>query len=323
MARVLRRRAQLGSLTASRREGIRCLAVLGSLLILPGLTTAQPTDDTSAVPRLPGGAPDLQGVWLYWTATPLQRPEEFADKVVVTAEEAADFVARRQDEGVTSGDWDPYTGLLNGRTSLLTDPPNGRLPARTEAAQHRADTIGRPPDTQRSADGPEDRGGWERCLMGRSVPLRPRPWAQRMQIVQNADDVVIQDEEGELRLIPLTQQPRLPEPIRQWAGSPRGHWDGDTLVVETTNFNEKWSLAGAGPNMRLVERFTRTASGTLDYEFTVHDLESFASSWTAKFPFTQDPGPIYEMACHEGNRSMVLMLNGAREQERAEHTAPQ
>ena len=288
---------------------------MGLLLILPGVTTAQPSEDTSAVPRLPGGAPDLQGVWLYWTATPLQRPEEFGDKAVVTAEEAADFVARRQDEGVTSGDWDLYDGLLNGRTSLLTDPPNGKLPARTEAGQHRAETVGRAPGS-RSPDGPEDRAPWERCLMGRTVPFWPQPWEQRMQIVQTAENLVILDEQGELRLIALTAQPRLPESIRQWAGSSQRHWEDDTLVLKTTNFSGKWSLRGGGPNLHLVERFTITDSGTLDYDYTVHDPESFVGPWTVAFPFTRDPGPIYEYGCHEGNRSMPLILNGARVQER-------
>ncbi len=143
-----------------------------------------------------------------------------------------------------------------------------------------------------------------------------------MQIVQTPDHVAMQDEEGELRLIPVTEQARLPESIRQWAGSSRGHWEDDTLVVETTNFNGKWSFYGAGPNMRLIERLTRTVGGTLDYEFTVHDQESFASAWTVAFPFTRDPGPIYEYACHEGNYSMRLILSGARAQERAEQAKP-
>ena len=173
---------QLDRDVARGMVGMRGLAIVAVLLTLPGVTTAQPTDDTSAVPRLPGGAPDLQGVWLYWTATPLERPEEFGDKAVVTAEEAADFVARRQDEGVTSGDWDVYDGLLNGRTSLLTDPPNGRLPARTEAGQRRVDTL-RSLSRREFARGPEDRSPWERCLMGRSVPLWPRPYDQLFQIV--------------------------------------------------------------------------------------------------------------------------------------------
>ena len=270
---------------------------MGLLLLLPVFAMAQPAEDATEVPRLPWGAPDLQGVWLYWTATPLQRPEEFADETVVTAEEAAGFVARRQDEGVTSGDWNPYAGLLNGRTSLLTDPPNGRLPARTEAGQHRADTIGRRDDL-RSADGPEDRGTTERCVMGDSVPFRPQPWDQRIQIVQTADDVVIQDEEGELRLIAITDRRGLPESVRQWAGDSRGHWEGDTLVVETTNFNGKWSRRGGGSNLNLVERFTVTDSGTLDYEYTVHDPESFVGPWTVAFPFTSAASDTDPVRCH-------------------------
>ena len=153
-------------------SSITRITVLAILLVLPAHLVGQSDDEA---PRLPWGAPDLQGIWLYWTATPLERPEEFDDRAVVTAEEAADFVARRQDEGVTSGDWNPFAGgLLNGRTSLLIDPPNGRLPARTEAGQRQWDTLGLlNRDRVLKADGPEDRGPWERCVMGRSVPFFP------------------------------------------------------------------------------------------------------------------------------------------------------
>jgi hypothetical protein len=277
----------------------------------------------SGSPRLAWGAPDLEGIWLYWTETPLERPEEFGDKAVVTREEAAAYLARQderlQAERRLSGDWNERfvgrPGLLDGgRTSLIIDPPNGRLPARTEAGQYRADTVGRA-NTLRSADGPEDRDVRERCIMGPSVPLLPQPFDQRVLILQTPHHVVIKDEEGDLRIIPVTEQAPLPDSIRQWAGSSRGHWEGDTLVVETTNFNGKWSFHGAGPQMRLVERLTRTAADTLDYEFTVHDEESFASPWTGEFPLTRDPGPIYEYACHEGNQSMSVILSGARAQE--------
>ncbi len=308
----------LGSDEQKRRHmsSVTRITVLAILLVLPAHLVGQSDDQ---VPRLPWGAPDLQGIWLYWASTPLERPEEFGDRAVVTPEEAAAYVAGQHErvQGEISGDWNPLAGFLNGRTSLLIDPPNGRLPARTEAGQSRADTIGLPPDL-RPADGPEDRDRWERCIMGHTVPFFPYPFDERMQILQTQDHVAIQAEEGGLRLIPVTEQARLPESIRQWAGSSRGHWEGDTLVVETTNFNGKWSFHGAGPNMRLVERFARTAVGTLDYEFTVHDPESFASAWTVAFPFTRDPGPIYEYACHEGNYSLPLILSGARAQERAE-----
>ena len=203
-------------------SSITRITVLAILLVLPAHLVGQSDDKVS---RLPWGAPDLQGVWLYWTATPLERPEEFADQAVVTPEEAAAYVAGRHEriQGEISGDWNPLAGFLNGRTSLIIDPPNGRLPARTEAGQYRADTIGRPADL-RSADGPEDRDRWERCIMGHSVPFSPRPWDKRIQILQTQDHVAIQDEEGELRLIPVTDQARLPESIRQWAGNSRGHW---------------------------------------------------------------------------------------------------
>ena len=181
-------------------SSITRLTMVAILLVLPAHVVGQPDDE---VPRLPWGAPDLQGIWLYGTSTPLERPGEFGDKAVVTAEEVADFVARRQDEGVTSGDWDLYAGLVNGRTSLLIDLPNGRLPSRTAAGQRQWDTLGLfNRDRVPKADGPEDLDPWERCIMGKSIPFFPRPWEQRMQIVQTPDHVAMQDEEGELRLIP-------------------------------------------------------------------------------------------------------------------------
>ena len=278
----------------------------------------------SVTPCLLWGVPDLQGIWLYWTATPLERPEEFGDKALVTPQEAAAYIAQLQSRSEESlkeslnGDWNPTTvSFLNGRTSLLIDPPNGRLPARTDAAQYRADTLGQSYDTRlRSANGPEDRESWERCILGRSVPFLPASFDQHLRILQTRDYVFIQHEEGERRLIPLNGQARLPESIRQWAGSSRGHWENGTLVVETANFNGKWSFHGTGSQMRLTERFTRIASGMLDYVFTIHDDESFASTWTVKFPLTRDPGPIYEYACHEGNYSLPLILSGARAVER-------
>ena len=323
MARLLRRRAgrfgSLATVTGRCLPHLRCVTIVGLLLVLSSATAAQP-DDASAVPRLPWGDPDLQGIWHYQTQTPLERPEAFADKAVLTSEEAAAYVAEQHallDSTQLRGDWPDWSGLANRRTSLIIDPPNGRLPARTVAGQHRAETIGNYL-LERAADGPEDRERLERCIMGRSVPFRGLPFEQRVQIFQTPDHVALQDEFGELRLVPLTDRARLPESIRQWGGQSRGHWDGDTLVVETTNFNGQWSLEGAGPSMRLVERFVRTAAGTLDYEYTVHDPESFASAWTVSFPFARDPGPIYDYACHEGNYSMPLILSGARAQEREE-----
>ena len=302
------------------------LIVLACLVILvPEIALTQPATEPTEIARMPWGDPDLQGIWLYQTYTPLERPEEFADKAEFSPEEAAAYVAEqhatRAGERSTTGDWGLELPQANRRTSRIIDPPSGRLPVRTAASERRAQTIGSPPFVNTAADGPEDRERAERCIMGRSVPFLGLFFDQRVQIVQTPDHVAMKDEFGELRLIPLTDQPRLPESIRQWGGQSRGHWDGDTLVVETTNFNGKWSLQGAGSDMRLVERFARTAAGTLDYGYTVHDLESFASAWTVTFPFTRDPGPIYDYTCHEGNYSMPLILNGARAQEREEAAA--
>ena len=298
---------------------IQRLTILGLLLMLVSATAAQP-DDATALPRTPWGDPELEGIWFYQTQTPLERPEAFADRAVLSPEEAAAYVSEQHAARVsnqTRGDWLILTGLTDRRTSQIVDPPNGRLPARTSAGQHRAN-VGGNLGVERGTDGPEDREGWERCIMGRSVPFRGLPFEQRVQILQTRDYVALKDEFGELRLVPLAARAPLPESIRQWGGRSRGRWDSDTLVVETTHFNGQWSLEGAGRNMRLVERFSRNAVGTLDYEYTVHDPESFARSWTATFPFTADPGPIYEVSCHEGNRSMPLILNGARAEERAE-----
>ena len=297
------------------------LVVLASVLMLwPGFALAQQATGPTEVARMPWGDPDLQGIWFYQTQTPLERPEAFADKAVLSPEEAAAYVTGQhaiRESNQTRGDWLIQTGLTNRRTSQIIDPPSGKLPARTAASKHRALTLGSPPLTHTVANGPEDRERLERCIMGRSVPFLGLPFEQRVHIVQTPDHIAMNDEFGELRLIPVTNRARLSDSIRQWGGLSRGHWDGDTLVVETTHFNGKWSLMGAGRNMRLVERFSRTATETLDYEYTVHDLESFASAWTVTFPFTQDPGPIFDYACHEGNYSMPLLLRGARAEELA------
>ena len=248
--------------------------------------------------------PDLQGIWLRQSSTPLEREAAVADKAVLTPAEAAAYLAQRH-AAINrylaldlNADWPSLAGLTDPRTSLLVSPANGRLPARTPAGQRRAETLGRSLRA-RGAEGPEDREYFERCVMGRSVPFIAPSWDERLQIFQTPDHVALHDETGELRLVPLTRRAPLPRSVRQWAGDSRGRWEGDTLVMETSHFNGKWTFHGAGPNMRLVERFTRVSADPLDYEFTVHDSESFVGPWTVAFPFTLDPGPIYEAACHE------------------------
>ena len=296
------------------------MCIVGACLLLPPSSTAQTVD----VPRTTWGVPDLSGYWEYRTTTPLQRAEALADKAVLTPEELAVYlperlaaIGRERDLQLNADWWEPG-GLTDGRTSLITDPPDGRLPARTEAAQQRARTLGIA-SRRRSADGPEDRERYERCIMGRTVPLIAVAPNRLAQIFQTPDHVIILHEQNwDVRVIRLDGGQRLAEPIRQWQGDSRGHWDGDTLVVDTANFNGKWTLSGAGAHMRLVERFTVTDADTLAYEVTVEDAESFAGPWTVAFPITRAIGPLFENACHEGNHSMPLILNGARAEERAQ-----
>lgn len=320
------RRSALACGWGTRGMSARLIVLASSMTLFPALVTAQSATEASAIPRTPWGVPDLQGVWSVRTFTPLERDEKFTDKAVLPPEEAAKYAAERYAviDGVldltleaffSPGEYQPGE-LTHGRTSLIVDPPDGQIPARTSAGQTRLETLA---SFERGADGPEDRGPQERCLMGYSVPFVAGPFDQLVQIFQAPGYVAILHEglEG-LRLIPLNDGARARESMRQWGGHSRGRWEGNTLVVETTHFNGKWSFQGAGPNMRLVERFTVTAAHTLEYEFIVDDPESFASAWTVTFPFTRADGPLYEVTCHEGNYSMPLILSGARAQEREE-----
>ncbi len=201
------------------------------------------------LPRLPWGDPDLQGIWFYHTLTPLERPEVFAKTDVLAPDAAAEYVKQQHtnlENAQLRGDWGARAVLTDSRTAQIIDPVNGRIPPRTAAAQQRAETIGSPPSS-RTAYGPEDRESLERCIMGRSVPFLGRSFEQRVQIFQTPDYVALKDEFGELRLVALDGRERLSESIRQWGGRSRGHWEGATLVVETTNFNGKWSLRGPVP----------------------------------------------------------------------------
>ena len=296
---------------------MRTLSLAVLLLMVPVPALAQEAE----APLTSWGAPDLSGYWEYRSTTPLERPEALAGREALTpAEEAKYLVGRhaaigRERDLQLNADWWQPGGLTDGRTPLIVDPPDGRLPARTAAGRERARTLGIA-IRSRSADGPEDRERYERCIMGRTVPLMAVSPNRLAQIFQTPDHVaILHEQNSDLRIIPLDGRPPLPARVRQWQGSSRGRWEGGTLVVETAGFNGAWTIRGAGPNARYVERF-RLAGDTLHYEFTAHDPESFAGSWTVTFPITRAAGPVFENACHEGNYSMPLILSGARAQER-------
>jgi hypothetical protein len=292
-------------------------------------------------PRTPFGQPDLQGLWTNATVTPFERPSELAGKQVLTEEEAAEFEKRtnqardadRRDAPGTDADvalaynqfwYDRGTKVIGTRrTSLVIDPPDGRIPRLTPAGQARADA--RVAARRRSpADGPEDRALNERCILWPTAgpPMVPSGYNNNYEILQTPGYVVILIEMiHDVRIIPLDGRPHPPQNVRQWMGDSRGHWEGDTLVVDTTNFTDKTNFRGSGENLHLVERFTRADAETLNYEFTVDDPASFTRSWTAAIPMTKTEGPIFEYACHEGNYGMRNLLSGARAEEKAAEEA--
>ena len=330
--------------------GIAALVV--GLSLSPSLAAGQTGAEG---PRTPWGDPDLQGVWDYWTFTPLERPEEYAGRGELTAEEAAVVAQQSNAEALARDDDGPPPGEVGGysqavwtdrarataltQASLLVDPPDGRLPALTAEAEaaaeaHRA--AGGFPVRIRvgglNEDGPEARGVAERCLLGFSTgpPMLPGGYNNNVQIFQAPGYVVLLHEMvHDVRVVPLDGD-ALPATIRQWLGSSRGRWEGDTLVVETTNFtdgtgsfNTSFASWGSAENTRLVERFTRVDGDTVRYEFTVDDPDTWTEPFTGRFPLNRSDAPLYEYACHEGNHGMLNLLSGARAEERASATEQQ
>jgi hypothetical protein len=281
------------------------------------------------------GQPDLQGYWTNVTLTPLQRPASLAGKEFFTPEEAAEYEkqivsnnnADRRDGAATQdlnrayNDfwWDRGTKVVKTlRTSLIIDPPDGRLPPiLPEATQRIAARRG---GRGSATDGPENRPLAERCLLWATAgpPMMPSFYNNNYHIVQNKDYVMILVEMiHDARIIPIDNRPHLPGEVQQWLGDSRGHWEGDTLVVETTNFTDKTAFQNTSKDMKLIEKFKRTDADTLMYEFTVNDPSTYERPWTAQIPMSKTDGPIWEYACHEGNYSLTNVLRGAREEEKA------
>lgn len=290
-------------------------------------------------PMTEWGLPDLQGVWNFSSNTPMQRPTQYGNRQYLTDEEVAQLQARSEARDEASDAAIPGTGVDEayndfwiesaglGRarlTSHIIYPENGRLPALQENA-FRA-VAGQPPERPvRNAlgvlfatDGPEDRPLSDRCILGFNAgpPVNPSFYNNNVQIVQNKDHVVIITEMvHDARIVPLDGRPHAHESIGQWTGDSRGFWDGNTLVVETRNFNgltNSFSALGSSENKFLTEKFTRVADDRIDYEFTVDDSGTFTDKIVGLIPLYKVAGQVYEYACHEGNYGMVNILRGAR-----------
>jgi hypothetical protein len=297
------------------------------------------------MPRTQDGQPDLHGYWTSETFTPLERPAKYAGREFLTDEEAEAAQKaglqrgydRTYDDPVEEPVYDSTTfGLTpalegfapNKRTSLIVDPPDGRLPPRTAEAMTRPRAIGDrdyiEPDGHGGgvvhADTPRDIGVRTTCIsMSGGPPILPGAYNNGLYIMQNANHVVLQAEYGsELRIIPLDGRPHVSANIQQWRGDGRGHWEGDTLVVETTNFRPEATFRNANPkSLKITERFKRVAADQIEYSFTIDDPSTWTKRWTAIVPLRAIKGPLFEYACSESNMDVVNIMAGARATEKA------
>src|SRR5262245_6638404 len=304
----------------------RASCLLALLLLTTISVSAQ--SKKSAIPRTPDGRPDLQGLWDFAQLTPLERPSEFANKDDITQEEAEQFAQKRIEtthkdkrDGGAAADvarayndfwWDFGTRIAK-QPSLVVDPPDGRIPALTTEARERQG------QQQPRYDHPEERPLAERCILGfnSGPPMVPSAYNNNMQLVQTPQRIVILNEMiHSARVVDLSRRTHLPASMRFLTGDSIGRWDGDTLVIDTTNFSKDRAFRGASANMHLVEKFTRVDRDTLRYEFTVDDPSVWTKAWTVSLPMALSTEQMFEYACHEGNYALAGVLKGARYQEK-------
>ena len=308
-----------------------CLGLTNLTGQVPAAAAKKPAAaKTWVVPRTPDGHPDFQGVWDMTSVTPLERPVEFAGKAFLTEQEAAEYERRalqqvntdRRDGGAQvdlnrnyNEFWrDRGPVAATRRTSLIVDPPDGRIPPLTPEARKKRASV------NRLAQGPEDLALRLRCI-SRGLPLVPTPNNNFFQFVQSAGTVAILGEMmHEARIIPLSTQPHMEPRIRGYMGDSRGHWEGNTLRIDTTNFIGINDFYGADEALHLTERITRTDADTLLYEFTVNDPSAFTKPWSGEIPLRKTSEGVFPYECHEGNYSVPNILEGARREEKSAAT---
>jgi hypothetical protein len=288
---------------------------------------------TSAIPRTSDGKPDMQGYWTNQTFTPLERPAQFKDKAFFTAEEAAAWAKRGIDnvndqprgaEVKSDADihYDDAIWMLEGyakgamlRTSIITDPVDGRIPPMNAEGQKRAQQRAAARKLIGQFDSAQARSLSERCIYWahEGPPLLPTGYNSNLQIVQAPQNfVVIPEMMPVARVVPLDGRPKVGSAIRAYRGDWRGRWDGDTMVIETTNYSEKNAWRGASENLKVTERFTMVDKDKIRYQFTVEDPSTWSQPWSGEYEMTRIVGPLFEYACHEGNYGIGIILRGAR-----------
>jgi hypothetical protein len=327
---------------------LREVAGIGALVLLSGVAFAQaPAAEKPAVQapaakavaakstaatkqwRTPWGDPDLQGEWSNATTTALERPAKYNGREFLTKEEklAEDKETEiGRDKRGAPGTPEDVAGAYNaawwergwsdGRTSLIYDPADGKKPPLTADGKRRATLRNESIRTDGPYNGPEDLDLYTRCIVRSGLPRLPTGYDNNFEIVQTPGLIaIVQEQIHETRVIPMDGRAHLDHNVAQWLGDSRGHWEGNTLVVETTNFNERTSFEGATKNMRLTERWTRKTDDTIDYRFTVDDPETWTRPWSAAIVWYKG-GTLFEYACHEDNVGLYGILAGARADEK-------
>ena len=322
---------------------ILLLAVAGSLTARQAPSKTAP-NKAAGTPRTPWGHPDLQGIWDNHSITPMERPARFAGREFLTSQEVAELEKRAVDENTDEARfsdkerdveaayndfwWDRATTVVKThRTSLIIDPPDGKIPPLVSEAQDRQGEVElrRRPlratggfEAGRGADSWFDRSLWERCITQGLPRVSTVAYNSNIRIVQSPDRVVILYEMiHEARIIPLDNSPHLTPRVRQWLGDARGRWEGDTLVVDTTNFTDKTNFRGSTSGFHMIERFKRIDPDALEYQVTFDDPTTWTKPWTAANTWRKSRGQIFEYACHEGNYGMFGILSGGREEDQA------
>jgi hypothetical protein len=321
--------AVLRRYTPQRKERPMRSITFGLVLLAAVSLSAQSgKSGKSTVPRTADGRPDLQGTWDFAQLTPFERPSDFAGKETVTDEEAEEFAQKRIEtthkdrrDGGAAADverayndfWWDFGRRIAKQPSLVVDPPDGRVPPMLPEAQKRI------ADRRNHYDNPEERPLAERCILGfnSGPPMVPSAYNNNVQIVQTRDRLLILNEMiHSARIVDMSGRPHHPKDIRFLTGDSIGRWEGDTLVVDTTNFSTEGGFRAATTSMHLVERFTREGPDALRYEFTVDDPATWTKKWSASIPMTRTDERMFEYACHEGNYALAGVLQGARYQEK-------
>src|SRR2546427_7223433 len=300
------------------------------LVIVLTIATAAWSQTPGKEWRTPWGDPDLQGSWSNATTTPLQRPGKYAGRETLTPEERRALDQQTKlgtDQRAAPGTEDDLAGAYNalwwdrgfsdGRTSLIYDPPDGRIPPLSAAAKKRKSEVDGANQVPEIVNGPEQLPLYTRCIVRSPLPRVPTGYDNNYEIVQSPGYVAIfQEQITETRIVPLDRRPHIDSSVRQWLGDSHGHWEGNTLVVETTNFNDQARFEGSSQNIVLIERWTRVADDRIDYRFTVTDPETWSKPWSAAIAWTKT-GTLYEYACNEDNYGMYGILSGSRAKEKA------